>query len=92
MAKIDGNMTFERVNNSVQLAMYRNTPNKECAAIRANALFIQAKLCSAGVSAAMAKEAIEKLFNDGRDQGWSEGNEAGYDAGYDAGADSGGRD
>lgn len=80
----NGNMTFTRVDNSLELSMYRSTDAKEQAAIRANAIFIQAKLVSTGMKPSEAKAAVEKLFNDGREQGWSDGNESGYDQGYDA--------
>ncbi len=82
----NGNMTFTRVDNSLELSMYRWTMEHEKAAIRANAVFIMAKLTSTGMKPSEAKAAVEKLFNDGKDQGYSEGNESGYDQGYDAGA------
>jgi len=81
---IEGNMTFERVDNSVKLDMHRRTTDKERVDIRANAIFIQAKLCSAGLSPSEAKKAVEKLYNDGYGQGWNVGNDDGYQAGYDA--------
>lgn len=81
---IEGNMTFERVDCSVKLDMHRRTTDKERVDIRANAIFIQAKLCAAGLSPSEAKKAVEKLYNDGYGQGWNVGNDDGYQAGYDA--------
>lgn len=72
------------VDNSLVLALHRSTTSDERTNIRVTAIFVQAKLVEAGMSAAEAKVAVEKIYNDGRDQGWAEGNESGYDAGYDA--------
>lgn len=51
---------------------FATKPDEE-AATRANAVFIYAKLCQAGVAQEMAKEAVEKLFTDGRREGVRQG-------------------
>jgi hypothetical protein len=57
------------MNNGLQLALYSGNSSAKNAEIRANAVFIYAKLVEAGVSIDKARKAVEKLFQDGREQG-----------------------
>ena len=60
-------MNTER--NDLNLHLYWGNSAKTNADIRANALFIYGKMVEAGVSIEEAKNAVERLFADGRDQG-----------------------
>lgn len=66
--------------NAVQLSFHWRTEQKEQAEVRANAVFIHAKLVAGGMDVTEARRAVEKLFS----AGWREGHEDGYDAGRDA--------
>lgn len=57
------------MSNGLYLALYWGNSPAEDAEIRTNALFIYAKLVEAGVAVDEARKAVEKLFQDGRDQG-----------------------
>lgn len=67
--------------NAVQLSFHWRTDQKEQAEVRANAVFIHAKLVAGGMDVTKARLAVQKLFSDG----WREGYEDGYDARRDAG-------
>lgn len=64
--------------NAVQLNFYWRTSDAKRAAVRANAVFIHAKLVAAGVDVRDAKLAVEALFEAGYDEGREDGVDAGY--------------
>jgi hypothetical protein len=65
------------MSNAVQLSFHWRTNDEVQAEVRANAVFIHAKLVAAGVDVTEARRAVQKLFS----AGWQEGYEDGYDAG-----------
>jgi hypothetical protein len=65
--------------NAVQLDFHWQTNEAQRAKVRANAVFIHAKLVAGGMDVALAAEAVQDLFEAGRTTG--------YDDGYDAGRD-----
>ena len=67
------------MSNAVQLDFHWQTSGLVQAKVRANAVFIHAKLVAAGMPAAEAKQAVEQLFSDGRTEGYEDGYEAGRD-------------
>ena len=69
--------------NAVHLDFNWRTTDSAKADVRANAVFIHAKLVSAGMDVKLAKEAVEKLFSDGRAEGYEDGYESGYDQSSD---------
>ena len=66
--------------NALFLDFHHRTKPEVQAAVRANALFVYAKLVAGGMSVETAKEAVEKIFDDGFNTGY----ETGYDVGRDA--------
>lgn len=64
--------------NAVSLDFHYKTKAPVIAEVRANAVFIHAKLVAGGMGVREAKDAVEKLFS----AGWREGFEDGHDAGY----------
>ena len=62
--------------NAVELSFHWRAKQETIAEVRANAVFIHAKLVAAGVGVTEARRAVEKLFS----AGWQEGYEDGYDA------------
>lgn len=67
------------MSNAVDLDFYCHTADKLRAEVRANAVFIHAKLVAGGMSVAEAGAAVENLFSAGRREGYEDG----YDAGRD---------
>lgn len=65
--------------NSIELDFHWQTSDAEQAKIRANAVFIQAKLVAGGMDAKDARDAVERLFSDGRREGYEDGYEDGRD-------------
>ena len=68
------------VNNGLVLGFNWRTSAEGQASVRANAVFIYGKLVAGGMDVKTAKNAVERLFNDG----WKEGYEDGYEAGRDS--------
>ena len=65
------------MSNSVQLTFHWRTKDNDQAEVRANAVFIHAKLVAGGMDVTEARRAVEKLFS----AGWREGHEEGYEDG-----------
>jgi hypothetical protein len=65
--------------NAIELDFNWQTSEEQRAKVRANAVFIYAKLVAGGMDVALAAEAVQDLFEAGRTTG--------YDDGYDAGRD-----
>lgn len=59
--------------NSLYLDFFWKTPADEKAKIRANALFVYSKLVQGGMSVEDAKNAVELLYEAGRNQGYQDG-------------------
>lgn len=58
--------------NELYIEVFWKTSEKEAVRIRANAVFIYAKLVEGGVDVKSAKAAVEQLYSDGWDQGMQE--------------------
>ena len=65
------------MSNAVHLEFHWQTDQKVRAEVRANAVFIHAKLVAGGMNVSDAANAVQALFEAGR----REGHEDGYDAG-----------
>lgn len=61
------------IDNSLYLDFYHGTTQDEHAMIRANAIFVYSKLIQGGMSIKDAKDAVELLYQDGRNQGYQDG-------------------
>ena len=76
------------MSNAVSLDFHWRTTNEVQAEVRANAVFIHAKLVAGGMDVTEARRAVEKLFS----AGWCEGQKNGFEDGQSHEAMFGGGD